>query len=88
MPTGEDIDWGNMEVENVANDDIDFSISLEESGIVVEDAGHDGGTATGNDALTVLDNPATRNDFIDQLFEVKILIDDKNNYSLIRNTFY
>ena len=69
MGDGE-IDWGDAEVEHVHVPDIDFNISLEESGIVVEDSGNDGGTAIRNEALTILDNPASRNDFIDQLFEV------------------
>lgn len=46
------------------------NISLEESGIVVEAAGQEGGVASGREALTILDNPVTRNDFIDQLLEV------------------
>lgn len=45
-------------------------ISLEESGIVVEEVGVGGGVARGKDALTLLDNPGTRNQFIDQLVEV------------------
>ncbi|XP_015606068.1 CDK5RAP3-like protein isoform X2 [Cephus cinctus] len=69
-----DIDWGNIGVDEVVEGEIDFNVSLEESGIVVEDAGNDGGTATGNDALTILDNPATRNDFIDQLFELEAFL--------------
>lgn len=64
-----DIDWGDVNVEQIAEGEIDYNISLE-SGIVVEADGHDGGVATGKEALTVLDNPSTRNEFIDQLFEV------------------
>lgn len=45
-------------------------VCLEESGIVVEEQGVAGGVARGQDALTLLDNPATRNQFIDQLVEV------------------
>lgn len=72
-----DIDWGNIEVEDGENvlqppDDIDLNnISLEESGIVVEAAGQEGGIASGREALTILDNPVTRNDFIDQLLELE-----------------
>lgn len=72
MDTGGEIDWGGIvEESGLPNEDtIDFDISLEESGIVVEAAGNDGGNATGSHALTILDNPDTRNDFINQLFEV------------------
>ncbi|XP_046493249.1 CDK5 regulatory subunit-associated protein 3 [Neodiprion pinetum] len=66
-----DIDWGNIESVDGTAEEIDFNISLEESGIVVEAAGLDGGIATGTEALTVLDNPSTRNDFIDQLLELE-----------------
>ncbi|XP_054009160.1 CDK5 regulatory subunit-associated protein 3 [Hylaeus anthracinus] len=70
LDAGEEIDWGDGNVE-VPAENIDYNISLEESGIVVEAAGHEGGTATGTEAYTVLDNPSTRNDFINQLFELE-----------------
>ena len=69
-----DIDWGDENVEEVPPGDIDYNISLEESGIVVEAAGHEGGTATGTEAYRVLDNPATRDDFINQLFELEAFL--------------
>lgn len=72
-----DIDWGNLEAdENIAvqNDEIDFNINLEESGIVVEQAGLDGGVAKGNDAFTLLDNPNTRNQIIDELMELQAFL--------------
>nr|XP_031838396.1 CDK5 regulatory subunit-associated protein 3 [Nomia melanderi] len=69
-----EIDWGDGNVEEVAPGDIDYNVSLEESGIVVEAAGHEGGIATGTDAYTVLDNPSTRNDFMDQLFELEAFL--------------
>jgi hypothetical protein len=50
---------------------IDFSISLEESGIVVERSGTEGGVARDMEALTLLDNVTTRNMFIDDLSEVR-----------------
>lgn len=53
--------------ENIAE------ISLDESGIVVEGQGLSGGVARGEDALSLLDNPSTRNQFIDQLVEVCVL---------------
>jgi hypothetical protein len=49
---------------------MDVEISLEESGIVVEKSGMDGGIARGTDALTVLDNPKTRDQIINELMEL------------------
>ncbi|XP_012260611.2 CDK5 regulatory subunit-associated protein 3 [Athalia rosae] len=69
-----DIDWGNIEVADGTAEEIDFNISLEESGIVVESAGVDGGVANGAEALTILDNPSTRNEFIDQLLELEAFL--------------
>lgn len=69
-----DIDWGNIESADGTAEEIDFNISLEESGIVVEAAGIDGGIATGNEALTILDNPSSRNEFIDQLLELEAFL--------------
>lgn len=49
---------------------IDFNISLEESGIVVQFSGTEGGVARDKEAVTILDNPETRNTFINELMEV------------------
>lgn len=59
-------------------------MSLEESGIVVEEQGVCGGVARGKDALTLLDNPATRNQIIDQLVEVScsFIENDQMNKSI------
>lgn len=65
-----DIDWGDEGAKQSTAEEIDYNVSLEESGIVVEAAGHEGGVATGSEAYTVLDNPTTRSEFINQLFEV------------------
>lgn len=46
------------------------AISLSESGIVVESDGVSGGAARGADALSVLDAPSTRAQFLQQLLEV------------------
>lgn len=54
--------------------EIDFNISLEEAGIVVEGGGHEGGVASGTDALTVLDNPRTRNALLDELVELEAFL--------------
>nr|CAD7398388.1 unnamed protein product [Timema cristinae] len=62
---GGDIDWSGIEVE------IDFNISLEESGIVVESVGLEGGVAKGQEALTILDNPSTRNTLVDEIKELE-----------------
>ncbi|KAL4720628.1 hypothetical protein ACJJTC_015309 [Scirpophaga incertulas] len=71
---GNEIDWGNIDDINTENIDLSENIvdvSLDESGIVVEEQGMGGGVARGKDALTLLDNPSTRNQFIDQLVELE-----------------
>lgn len=61
------IDWGDVgEPELIAD------ISLEESGIVVADSGLDGGVAREEEAFTVLDNPIHRDQFMDEVFEVRL----------------
>lgn len=70
LDAGGDIDWGDEGANQSTAEEIDYNVSLEESGIVVEAAGHEGGIATGSEAYTVLDNPTTRSEFINQLFEV------------------
>lgn len=88
LDAGDGIDWGNGNIDEDAGEEIDYNISLEESGIVVEAAGHEGGTATGSEAYSILDNPSTRSDFINQLFELEAFLklrlyefksDDSNN---------
>lgn len=75
LEVGGEIDWGDENVDEAIEDEnIDYNISLEESGIVVEAAGHEGGIATGSKAYTILDNPSTRNDFINQLFELEAFL--------------
>lgn len=72
-----EIDWGNISNEAnepTFNEGIDFNISLEESGIVVEETGLDGGVAKGADAFTLLDNPRTRNQIIDELMELQAFL--------------
>uniref|UniRef100_A0A182K6P7 Uncharacterized protein n=1 Tax=Anopheles christyi TaxID=43041 RepID=A0A182K6P7_9DIPT len=71
-----DIDWGAADVladPAPANDAnvIDFNISLEESGIVVEDAGNLGGVAKGDEAYTVLDAQQYRDRFVNDLLELQ-----------------
>ncbi|XP_078036546.1 CDK5 regulatory subunit-associated protein 3 [Augochlora pura] len=75
LENGAEIDWGEENVEEVAPaDGIDFNVSLEESGIVVEAAGIEGGVANGTEAYKILDNPSTRNDFINQLYELEAFL--------------
>lgn len=71
-----DIDWGNLNTEEGFEmvDHVDFDINLEESGIVVEKSGLDGGIATGNEALTLLDNPKTRETLINELLELEAFL--------------
>ncbi|CAH2040205.1 unnamed protein product, partial [Iphiclides podalirius] len=71
--TAAEIDWGAVDAAPI---DVDISadvagISLEESGIVVEEQGLGGGVATGREALTLLDNPLTRNQLVEQLLELE-----------------
>lgn len=68
LETGE-IDWG---AEEPASDEINFDISLKDSGITIESSGIEGGIARNHEALTVLDSPNHREQFIDELFEVFI----------------
>lgn len=68
MEAGE-IDWG---IEESNGEEIDFNISLQDSGITVEGSGISGGVARNGDALTVLDSPSYREQFLDELFEVII----------------
>ncbi|XP_011647565.1 CDK5 regulatory subunit-associated protein 3 [Pogonomyrmex barbatus] len=87
LNAGGGIDWGDESTVQPA-EEIDYNISLEESGIVVEAAGHEGGVAMGSEAYTILDNPTTRSEFINQLFELEAFMklrlyefkgDDRNN---------
>ncbi|TGZ37222.1 CDK5 regulatory subunit-associated protein 3 [Temnothorax longispinosus] len=88
LDTEDDIDWGDENAEQPTAAEIYCNISLEESGIVVEASGHEGGVATGSEAHTILDNPTTRSEFINQLFELEAFMklrlyefkgDDRNN---------
>ncbi|KYN03614.1 CDK5RAP3-like protein [Cyphomyrmex costatus] len=88
LDTGGVIDWGDEGAEQSVTEEIHSNISLEESGIVVETVGHEGGVATGSEAYTILDNLTTRSEFINQLFELEAFMklrlyefkgDDRNN---------
>lgn len=66
-----EIDWGADISAAEDNQDIDFSISLEESGIVVEEAGMSGGVARDDEAFTILDSPQYRDAVLDELYELE-----------------
>lgn len=67
-----DIDWGaDGAAGEENNEEIDFSISLEESGIVVEEAGMSGGVAKDDEAFTILDSPQYRDVVLDELYELE-----------------
>lgn len=69
-----DIDWGEPIAEADNSDPIDFNISLEESGIVVESGGQSGGIAKGDEAYTILDSPSYRDQFINDLMEIEAFL--------------
>lgn len=72
-----DIDWGDIQLDDVqgaADQQIDFEISLEESGIVVEGGGMSGGVARDEEAFTVLDAAKYRDQFIDELYELEAFL--------------
>uniref|UniRef100_A0A1B0GNA4 Uncharacterized protein n=1 Tax=Phlebotomus papatasi TaxID=29031 RepID=A0A1B0GNA4_PHLPP len=68
------IDWGEGNETVTDPAEINFDISLEESGIVVEGGGQSGGVARGEEALSVLDAPKYRDQFIDELMELEAFL--------------
>nr|SVE85551.1 EOG090X07S9 [Daphnia pulicaria] len=75
LETG-DIDWGQIDMLPDAHEaTIDFSTTEDaELGIVVQEAGVEGGVARDIEALTVLDYHKTRNMFIDDLVELEAFL--------------
>jgi len=69
LETG-DIDWG----ENEALADIDYNGTFEDSGIKVESSGLAGGVAKNEEALTLLDSPSHRDQFLDEIFELEAFL--------------
>lgn len=69
-----DIDWGESENGFEIIEHVDLNVNLEESGIVVEKSGLDGGVAKGVDALSILDNPKTREAIINELVELEAFL--------------
>lgn len=66
-----EIDWGADAPAVDDNQEIDFSISLEESGIVVEEDGMSGGVAKDDEAFRILDCPQYRDSVLDELYELE-----------------
>lgn len=71
---GGDIDWGEDDGAAGAEQEINFDISLEDSGIKVESSGLDGGIARHDEALSVLDAPSYRDQFLDEVFELEAFL--------------
>ena len=69
---GDEIDWGTVDMGE------EIAITIEEAGL----ENPEGGVASGNEALSVLENTPTRNVFIDELLEVRMAIfkEVDNNY--------
>lgn len=66
-----EIDWGGDGAAGEEIQEIDFNISLEESGIVVEEHGMSGGVAKDVEAFTILDSSQYRDTVLDELYELQ-----------------
>lgn len=66
------IDWGTETAAEEA--EINFDISLEESGIVVEEGGNAGGVAKGDEAYLILDSPLYKDKLLDELYELEAFL--------------
>ncbi|XP_076034659.1 CDK5 regulatory subunit-associated protein 3 isoform X2 [Oratosquilla oratoria] len=79
LTTGE-IDWGNLATEEAQG--INWGVGEEGEtstvDIIVEDSGVAGGVAKDAEALSVLGNPKTRNQFIDELLELEGFLTQRN----------
>ena len=65
-----EINWGDDTEVHDANE-IDFNISLEGSGIVIESDGMSGGVAKNDEAYTLLDSLDYRDNLLDELYELE-----------------
>nr|DBA22368.1 TPA: hypothetical protein GDO54_013400 [Pyxicephalus adspersus] len=79
LQTSEDIDWGIVsEPEAPGADGIvwDIGETTPAENISVVETGHDvpPGVARGTDALTILENTETRNQFVDELMELELFL--------------
>nr|CAI5827122.1 unnamed protein product [Callosobruchus analis] len=84
----QNIDWGNLDAseddfEIVSHEDVD--VNLEESGIVVEKTGIDGGIARGEEALTILDNPKISSQIVNDLVEIHAFL-KMRMYEMVNDT--
>ncbi|XP_070497701.1 CDK5RAP3 protein homolog [Chironomus tepperi] len=67
-----EINWGDdVDAEAGNANEIDFNISLEGSGIVVESDGMSGGVARQDEAYALLDSPNYRDNLLDELYELE-----------------
>lgn len=75
MLSGE-IDWGNLTSDDGFEivEHVNLDITLKDTEIVVEESGVDGAIATGTDALCILDNPKTRDQFMNDLMELEAFL--------------
>ncbi|XP_055546367.1 CDK5RAP3-like protein [Wyeomyia smithii] len=70
-----EIDWGvSDDVVDPNAGVIDFNISLEESGIVVEEGGNAGGVARGEEAYSICDSPTYRERLINEMLELEAFL--------------
>ncbi|XP_053697732.1 CDK5RAP3-like protein [Sabethes cyaneus] len=70
-----EIDWGVPDAAVEPNAEvIDFEISLEESGIVVEEDGNAGGVAKGEEAYSICDSPTYRERLINEMLELQAFL--------------
>lgn len=67
-----EIDWGAGDDQQ--DQEIDFNISLESTGIVVEEQGLSGGVAKDEEAFNLLDSPQYRDTFLDELYELEAFL--------------
>ncbi|XP_042642998.1 CDK5 regulatory subunit-associated protein 3 isoform X2 [Tyto alba] len=77
---GEEIDWGITLESGPQDDGIDWGDGeSEEVQITVLEAGTEvpEGVACGSDALTLLENPETRSQFIDELMELELFLSQR-----------
>ncbi|XP_063230734.1 CDK5 regulatory subunit-associated protein 3 [Bacillus rossius redtenbacheri] len=74
MQESGEVDWGIKitSADGITNETAD--ISVEGSGIEVESSGVEGGVARGEEAYTVMDNPATKNTLLDDLKELEAFL--------------
>lgn len=70
LPVGE-INWGD---DMEATDPVEIDFNIETSGIVVESDGMTGGVAKQDEAYSILDSPAYRDNLLDELYELEAFL--------------